>query len=280
MTTTTVTNKKDLINSPVILPTGQTTGKLVMSIPFPADYIMILNGTIATIAVDIGEVAEQTPNAQIWTPGNFISLPFSQTTQKITVFWTSSEPITENSIAQFYFSNVTIPLAAANINNIASTAVNIASFEQSLPAGDNNVGKVDVNSLPPLPAGTNDIGKVDVNSLPPLPAGTNTIGKVDIGNPGSVIQGLTTGPISSNQISMSNVAALIVNGVINAKKIKIKNIDTTNSIFIGAIGLTAANGYELFPQNEMDLDIVYGSTINIYGIATAGTPIASVLILN
>ncbi|RMG96174.1 MAG: hypothetical protein D6706_10625 [Chloroflexi bacterium] len=49
-----------------------------------------------------------------------------------------------------------------------------------LPAGTNNIGDVDVASLPSLPAGTNNIGDVDVVSLPALPAGTNNIGDVDI----------------------------------------------------------------------------------------------------
>jgi hypothetical protein len=50
----------------------------------------------------------------------------------------------------------------------------------ALPAGTNNIGDVDVLSLPALPAGTNNIGDVDVASLPALPAGTNNIGDVDI----------------------------------------------------------------------------------------------------
>lgn len=58
----------------------------------------------------------------------------------------------------------------------------------ALPAGDNNIGNVDVVTLPALPAGTNNIGDVDVLTLPALPAGTNAIGKlaansgVDIGD--------------------------------------------------------------------------------------------------
>jgi len=50
----------------------------------------------------------------------------------------------------------------------------------SLPAGDNNIGNVDVVTLPALPAGTNNIGDVDVLTLPALPAGTNNIGDVDV----------------------------------------------------------------------------------------------------
>lgn len=50
----------------------------------------------------------------------------------------------------------------------------------ALPAGTNNIGDVDVLSLPALPAGTNNIGDVDVLTLPAIPAGNNNIGDVDI----------------------------------------------------------------------------------------------------
>ena len=54
------------------------------------------------------------------------------------------------------------------------------TVEATLSAGTNNIGDVDVVSLPSLPAGTNNIGDVDVLSLPALPAGTNNIGDVDV----------------------------------------------------------------------------------------------------
>ena len=55
-----------------------------------------------------------------------------------------------------------------------------STIDAALPAGTNNIGDVDVLSLPALPAGTNNIGDVDVLSLPALPAGTNNIGDVDV----------------------------------------------------------------------------------------------------
>ena len=48
----------------------------------------------------------------------------------------------------------------------------------SLPAGNMNIGDVDVASLPPLPTGNNNIGDVDIASMPSLPAGANAIGKL------------------------------------------------------------------------------------------------------
>src|SRR3989304_2199531 len=54
--------------------------------------------------------------------------------------------------------------------------VDIAAFDSSLPAGANNIGDVDVLTLPALVAGTANIGDVDVLTLPDvtLAAGTNT----------------------------------------------------------------------------------------------------------
>lgn len=55
-----------------------------------------------------------------------------------------------------------------------------ATIDAAIPAGTNNIGDVDILSLPALPAGTNNIGDVDVLTLPALPAGTNNIGDVDV----------------------------------------------------------------------------------------------------
>jgi hypothetical protein len=52
------------------------------------------------------------------------------------------------------------------------------TFGESLPAGSNLIGSVDVDSLPSLPAGDNNIGNVDIVTLPELAAGTQEIGKV------------------------------------------------------------------------------------------------------
>lgn len=56
----------------------------------------------------------------------------------------------------------------------------LATISGAIPAGTNNIGDVDVLTLPALPAGTNNIGDVDVLTLPALPAGTNNIGDVDV----------------------------------------------------------------------------------------------------
>lgn len=86
----------------------------------------------------------------------------------------------------------------------------------ALPAGDNNIGNVDIVTLPTveLKAGTAtigklaansgvDIGDVDVVSLPALPAGTNNIGVVTpYALPANIVQGCTAKIEDTNSTSI------------------------------------------------------------------------------
>lgn len=63
----------------------------------------------------------------------------------------------------------------------------------NLAAGTNNIGDVDVITLPSLPAGNNNIGDVDIASLPALPSGSNNIGSVDVDSLPSI-----TGTVTAN----------------------------------------------------------------------------------
>src|SRR6185503_2726981 len=82
---------------------------------------------------------------------------------------------------------------------VIATVGSVTAIANALPAGNNNIGDVDVASLPAIPTGSNVIGKVSIDQTTPgttngvqvnaaLPAGTNAIGKlaansgVDIGD--------------------------------------------------------------------------------------------------
>lgn len=99
----------------------------------------------------------------------------------------------------------------------------IRGFTAPLPAGNNNLGRVQVTDLPPLPTGTNKIGTVDLEELPegnnligrvgveslpdvqlkPLPQGSNVIGKVEVvGGIGAAL------PPGTNTIGKVEVSAL------------------------------------------------------------------------
>jgi hypothetical protein len=67
--------------------------------------------------------------------------------------------------------------------------VNVKSFAAALPAGNNHIGTVTIDSMPPqtfqmsaIPAGTNHIGSVDIDRMPPLPEGVSHIGSVNVDN--------------------------------------------------------------------------------------------------
>lgn len=83
----------------------------------------------------------------------------------------------------------------AGTNNIGD--VDVLTLP-SLPAGSNNIGDVDVLSLPALPAGSNNIGDVDVLTLPALVAGDNVIGRVKITD-GTEVANVNT----NNRLEMS-----------------------------------------------------------------------------
>jgi len=80
--------------------------------------------------------------------------------------------------------SASLPAGSALIGKVGIDQVtahaNEVVIKSAIPAGTNNIGDVDVLSLPALPAGSNNIGDVDVASLPALPAGGNNIGDVDV----------------------------------------------------------------------------------------------------
>jgi hypothetical protein len=67
--------------------------------------------------------------------------------------------------------------SAVNIQDGGNSITVDGTVTANLAAGTNNIGDVDVLTLPSLPAGTNNIGDVDVLSIA---AGTNTIGAVNV----------------------------------------------------------------------------------------------------
>ena len=79
---------------------------------------------------------------------------------------------------------VLIPILV-DASGIMSVSAAVSSLP-TLPAGDNNIGNVDIVSLPSLAAGDNNIGNVDIVTLPSLVEGTASIGKVQALNYGLI----------------------------------------------------------------------------------------------
>jgi hypothetical protein len=122
-----------------------------------------------------------------------------------------------------------------------------------LPAGTNNIGDVDVLTLPSLPAGANNIGDVDVLTLPSLPAGSNNIGGVDVltlpqpTSPTTPTSGVKTVTTADTRVQLDNVAC---------KAVSIKaHAANTGIIYLGNVAVAAANGFRLAAGESVDIAI-------------------------
>lgn len=117
-----------------------------------ADNVAITPGTGATVAADeIGGVLHQRVKISQGADGSATDV-------------SSAAPL------QVTLANGTVPSHA--VTNAGTFAVQVSS----IAAGDNNIGNVDIVSLPALAAGTNNIGDVDVLSVVPG-TGATALGK-------------------------------------------------------------------------------------------------------
>src|SRR3990170_4546229 len=81
--------------------------------------------------------------------------------------------------------NATVHTPHHNVDSIAAGNNNIGDVDvASIAAGNNNIGNVDVASIA---AGDNNIGNVDVVTLPALATGTNIIGATKDAGPNQTI---------------------------------------------------------------------------------------------
>lgn len=104
----------------------------------------------------------------------------------------------------------------------------------SLPAGDNNIGNVDVVTLPALPAGTNNIGDVDVLTLPALSAGTNNIGHVGGTDYETVAASQTDQMLGATGAAGDYLAGvLIIPATVSPGAVSIEDGSTNITIFAG-----------------------------------------------
>src|SRR3990167_1626322 len=133
-------------------------------------------------------------------------------------------------------SGVTQPVSNAGLTELAaaiSTEVQ-CDIVGPLPAGTNNIGDVDVLSLPALAAGTNNIGDVDVLTIA---AGDNNIGNVDV----VTLPALVAGTANIGDVDVLTLPA----GSVAAATVKTADYDTgagTDTVPIFGIALPASGG--------------------------------------
>lgn len=119
-----------------------------------------------------------------------------------------------------------------------------------------------------LPGGVNHLGEVSVNTLPAGLAQDSTVAKLG--------QAASLGVVGSQQVAVPVAAGQIVLNVpATAKSVMFKNPTTGATFTLGKDAtVTAANGYPLSPAESFAFDIVPGSAITVYGIASVAGNLA------
>ena len=124
--------------------------------------------------------------------------------------------------------------------------IDIAGFDIALPSGTNTIGSVNVTGA--LPTGANNIGDVDVLTLPSLPAGVNTIGKIE-GVPITIILN------GQKAVATAGTDEALASSTTSKWVIVKAFYSNTGYIYVGASGVTSANGYVLEAGEAIGLDI-------------------------
>lgn len=97
---------------------------------------------------------------------------------------------------------VNVTIAAAGSPTAHGANVYLAGFGASLPEGYDHIGEVSVAAIAP---GDNNIGNVDVVSLPMLPSGNNNIGDVDVAS--------LPGDFSTNSTIVAASGTVVLSGL-------------------------------------------------------------------
>lgn len=155
---------------------------------------------------------------------------------------------------------LTLPALVAGTANIGDVDV------LTIAAGDNNIGNMDVASIA---AGNNNIGDVDIAGA--LPAGTNAIGKlaansgVDIGDV-DVTSVSAPSAIYHGQTTVTTAGTEVTLGASQTLTqgcwIKAKAANT-GFIYVGANPVTSSTGYELDALESIFVPITNRTTIYI-----------------
>jgi hypothetical protein len=160
-----------------------------------------------------------------------------------------------------------IQSAVQTLDNAISGSEMQVDVVGSLPAGNANIGDVDVASIA---AGDNNIGNVDVVTMPTvtinaIPAGTNNIGDVDIAS--SVVlttkQASSTGTLANVASSASSVTLLAS----NASRLGATIHNDSTQILYVKFGTTAsATSYTVKMVADAYYECPFGYTGRIDGI--------------
>lgn len=153
-----------------------------------------------------------------------------------------------------------------NIGTV-TTVTAVTAISNALPAGNNNIGDVDVVTLPAIPTGSNIIGRVGIDQTTP-----GTTNKVSVGN--DVVttkeQRATTPAVTSVAGSASNVTCLASNA--NRLGAVVYN-DSTADLYVklGATASTTSFTVKLFSDGAFTVPFGYTGIIDCIWSSAAGS---------
>lgn len=278
------------------------TGTVAVS-NFPAGFLAAQSGAW-TVAVNnfpatqpvSGTVAAT--QSGTWNVGTVASITnpvavtgtFYQATQPVSI--ASSVPVTDNSgsltvdapvgtPAFVRLSDGTSPIATLPVSlaSVPSHAVtNAGTFAvqvSSIAAGDNNIGNVDIVSMPAIPAGANVIGGVtqsgtwNVGTVTAVTGITNPVAVTDnngsltvdapVGTPAFVRLSDGAAPISTLPVSLASVPSHAVT---------LPNVHFQDVAITGALTTTANNNVVLASAGTGTVDLLNGTAGNSFKTIT------------
>lgn len=129
--------------------------------------------TIVIDGVECTFTSDKTPTTTEIATGLKAAIAASSVAGRFTVSGTTSVVLTP---AGAFNPSVSVSKNLTDVITVGTLVLGSVVIS-SITAGDNNIGNVDVASLPSLPAGSNNIGDVDVASMAALIAGEAHIGE-------------------------------------------------------------------------------------------------------
>lgn len=86
--------------------------------------------------------------------------------------------------------------------------------------------------------------------------------------------------LGTKQVALSVTAAKIADAHAGACTVKVNNLHATILVYVGPIGVTAANGYPVKAANgEVSFELAANSDA-LYAVAASGTPSVAVVRVN
>lgn len=156
-------SNNDVVVSSSALPSGASTeAKQDITIA----YIDGIEAILATIDTDTGNIS---------TKIDTLAGAVSGAEMQVDIVTIPTVTVQATNLDIRDLTSVDVVTVTGGVGQTADVKVTLDSESVQLAASTNNIGDVDVLTLPAIPAGNNNIGDVDVASIA---AGTNYIGKV------------------------------------------------------------------------------------------------------